>query len=139
MTAPRQSVVNTQPGIGVEGAVAGVGGARIGRFCWSAPPQDADGTNAWVSNIGGSGPVTGFIGREQQALITEYLQDAGMVIPQGFETTVYMGGDFFVVNAGTGPATPGLKAYANFADGSVTFAATGTVTAGGTSTASTIA
>lgn len=152
----RQTVVNTQPGLGVEGdfcdinprftadfgaggAVAAPGGLRIGRFAWAAPPMDADGANASISNLNGSGPVIGFIAREQQGLMTQYLQESGMVIPAGFMCTVFTGGGFFVNNAGSTPALPGQKAYANFADGSVTFAATGTPTAGGTSTASTIA
>jgi hypothetical protein len=152
---PRQTVVNVQPGIGVAGdfastnprftadfgpggAVAGIGGCTVGLFAWANPPTDADGANATITNSG-AGPVIGFIAREQQALITQYLQDAGMTIPAGFMVTVFTGGDFLVVNAGTAPAIPGQKAYANFAGGAATFAATNTPTAGGTSTASTVA
>lgn len=155
MSAARQTVVNTQPGLGVAGdfcdsnprytadfgaggAVAGPAGVMIGLFAWAAPPMDADGASASINNFG-SGPVTGFIAREQQGLMTQYLEEAGMLIPAGFMTTVFTGGGFFVTNAGSLSAVPGQKAYANFNTGAVTFAATGTPTAGGTSTASTIA
>jgi len=53
--------------------------------------------------------------------------------------TLYNGGDFWVVNDGANAAVIGQKAYANFADGKVSFAATGTPTTGATSTSSTIA
>jgi hypothetical protein len=151
----RQTVVNTQPGLGVAGdfadsnprftadfgaggAVAGPNGLTIGLFAWAAPPMDADGASASLNNFG-AGPVTGFVAREQQGLITQYLQDAGMLIPGGFMATVFTGGGFLVTNAGSAPAIPGQKAYANLNTGQVTFAATGTPTAGGTSTASTVA
>ena len=53
--------------------------------------------------------------------------------------TLMIAGDFWVVNSGATEAEFGMKAYANFADGSVTFAATGAPSNGGTSTASTLA
>jgi hypothetical protein len=151
----RQQVTNTQPGIGVAGdfasvnprytllegaggAVAGPEGVTIGNFCWAVTPQDADGAPATINSFG-QGAVAGFVGREQQGLMTQYLQEAGMLIPAGFMVTVYTSGDFFATNAGASPAIPGQKAYANFATGQVTFAATGTPTAGGTSTASSVA
>lgn len=151
----RQSVVNTQPGLGFAGdfcsanprffaqfgaggAVAGAGGLTIGRFCWAVPPIDADGASAWIVNSG-SGVPLGITPRQQQALITTYLADASMVIPQGFEVSVCTDADLFVINDGASPAIPGQKAYADFATGKVTFAATATVTAGGTSTTSMIA
>jgi len=153
--ADRQTVVNTQPGLGVSGdfastnprftllvgaggAVAGPNGVTIGAFCWATTPQDADGAPATINSFG-SGQVAGFVGREQQGLITQYLQDAGMLIPGGFMVTVYTSGDFFVTNSGTSPAVPGQKVYANFANGQATAAATGSPTGGATSTASTIA
>src|SRR5277367_1277065 len=47
------------------------------------------------------------------------------LIPEGLPVALAVQGDFWVVNNGTTEAIPGVsKAYANFADGSVTFAAT---------------
>lgn len=155
MSGGFQTAVNDQPAIGVAGdfadtnpiftvpfgaggAVAGPNGCIVGRFAWAVPPIDADGAPASVNNSG-AGPVTGFIHREQQGLITVYLEDASMTVPQGFQVAVCNGGDFLVKNDGTTAAQVGMKAYANFADGKVTFAATGSPATGGTSTASTIA
>jgi hypothetical protein len=84
--------------------------------------------------------VSGFVHREQQALITSYLQTSSMVVPAGFPMTVMDQGDFWILNSGSGQALPGQKAFANFADGTATFAAAGATQAtGGTSTTSTIA
>jgi hypothetical protein len=97
----------------------------IGRFCWgSFQYSDADNAPA-VVNSTGSGPVLGLIARHQQGLITQYLQSAGMVIPSGFMVTPYSACDMWVRNAGAGANGIYQKAYANFMDGSVTFAATG--------------
>jgi hypothetical protein len=123
---------------GPGGLVAGVAGAIVGRFAWVEPPLDADGTPSVVNNFG-NGQVAGFIHREQQGLITDYLASSGMKVQPGFQTTLMIGGGFWALNTGNTPALPGQKAYANFADGKVTFAATGSPSNGGTSTASTIA
>jgi hypothetical protein len=146
--------VNTQPAPAVEGdfastnprftvdagpggLVAGPSGVTIGRFCWFyAGPFDIDNTPQQVSNQmltaqpNGTTNVTGFIARLQQGLITTYLQASGMLIPAGFPVTVFSGGDFWVKNAGTNAAILGQKAYASFANGTVTFAATATPTTG---------
>ena len=80
------SQVQVQPAIGVEGdfcdsnprftvdagpggMVSGPSGVYVGRFAWAIAPLDSDGTPATVSNSGW-GPVTGFVHREQQGLIT---------------------------------------------------------------------
>jgi hypothetical protein len=104
--------------------VAGVGGVTIGRFCWTAPPQDPDGTNG-VAYSYGTGPVAGFVHREQQGLNTTFLSGAGMTIPQGFMVTAMIAGDYWVVNDGATQALPGMKAYADYATGKVRFGATG--------------
>ena len=146
--------VNTQPSPAVEGdfastnprftvdagpggLVAGPGGVTIGRFCWFyTGPFDIDSTPQQVTNqllatqpLGGTN-VAGLVHRGQQGLITTYLQASGMLIPQGFPVTVFSGVDMFVKNAGTNEAILGQKAYAKFADGTVTFAATATPTTG---------
>ncbi len=146
--------VATQPAIAVEGdfsntnprftvsagpggLVAGPGGVTIGRFCWFNTSQfDPDSTPQQVSNTLGtvspnaSTNVAGLIGRAQQGLITTYLSASGMLIPAGFPVTVFSGGDFYVKNTGTTEALLGQKAYANFLNGAVTFAATAAPTTG---------
>lgn len=151
-----QSRTTVQPAIGVAGdfasanprfsVIAGAGalvcgalGVIVGRFAWaSMQAVDDVGAPSIVDNFG-SGPVTGFVHREQQGLITEYLQESSMLVPPGFPITLMNGGDFVVKNDGPSQALRGMKAYANFADGKITFAATGSPAGGGTSTASTIA
>lgn len=119
---------------GPNGLVAGPGGVVIGKFAWVYPPADADGAPSIVLNQG-VGSVAGFVHREQQGLITTYLALAGMTIQQGFAMGLMTGGDFFCVNAGSSQALPGQKAYAAYADGSVTFAATGSPTQAASTTA----
>ena len=128
-----RATVNAGPG----GLVAGVS-LYVGRFAWTTPPLDPDGT-AQIANSFGSGAVTGFLHREQQGIFTAYLQEATMQVAQGFPITLMSAGGFWVVNSGSTEAQVGNKAYANFSNGLVTFAATGAPTQGGTSTASTIA
>ena len=130
-TNPRSTVL-----AGAGGLVAGAAGVIVGRFAWlnynAADPENAP---IIVSNNfsgiipGGAGTVmpAGFVHREQQGLITSYLQESGMTIPAGFPITVMNGGDVFVVNSGSGAAQVGMYAFANFANGLATFAAGGTV------------
>ncbi|MCC8963764.1 hypothetical protein H8A95_15950 [Bradyrhizobium sp. Pear76] len=151
-----QTAVTVQPAIGIEGdfasanprfsVIAGAGafvcganGVRVGRFAWASDASEDDVGAPAVGNNFGSGPVTGFVHREQQGLITQYLQNASMIVQAGFPLTLMNGGDFVVRNAGNNQAQIGQKAYANFQDGSVRFGPTGTPDSGGTSTASTIA
>jgi len=151
-----QTVTTVQPAIGVEGDfssanprfsviagagafVAGLLGVRVGRFAWASDAAEDDVGGPAVANNFGSGPVTGFVHREQQGLITQYLQESSMVVPSGFGVTLMNGGDFVVKNVGANQALIGQKAYASFTDGSVRFAATGSPDGGGTSTASQIA
>src|ERR1700731_730020 len=123
---------------GPGGLVAGVGGVAVGRFAWTYPPADPDGTPSIVQSFG-NGPVAGFVHREQQALITIYLQDATQFIAQGYEMALMTGGDFWVVNDGTtqaltkGQGQAAMKAYANLSTGKVSFAATGAPTNAATS------
>lgn len=117
---PRASVL-----AGPGGLVCGPSGVTVGRFAWLSN-QFVDQDNApQILNNFGFGPVAGFVGRHQQGLITTYLAEAGMVIPQGREVTAYSAGDFFMLNSGTTYCQPLMKAYANLANGAVSFAATG--------------
>lgn len=118
-TNPRASV------LAGEGAfVAGTGGATVGVFAWA----DANGL---VTNAG-SGAPTGFIHRDMQALITLFLAETSMVIPQGLPVTLHSAGDFWV-KTGT-VATVGQKAFASNTDGTVKTGATGATIAGYTET-----
>jgi hypothetical protein len=125
---PRYSV-DAGPG----GLIAGPSGAIVGRFGWATYPSDGDGAPA-VVNMFGAGLPTGFLHREQQGLITVYLQEASLMVPPGFGVTLMSGGDFWVVNSGASQALPGMKAYADLATGLITFAAPNTVAAGGSAT-----
>lgn len=151
-----QTLVNTQPAPGVAGdfcdanpratvdfgaggAVAGANGVFVARFAWTqAYPLDTNNAPQIVNNFG-SGPVAGFVHREQQGLITRYLDNASQLVPVGFGVTLFSAGGFWVINSGTAEATIGMKAYANFANGLASFAATGSPTTVASGTASTIA
>jgi len=114
---------------GPGGLVAGALGLTVGRFAWWTPPLDPNDAPTVANNFG-AGPVTGFVHREQQGLITTYLADASMVVPQGFGVSLHSGGDFWVKNNGSGEALIGQKAYADFATGKASFAATGSPSTG---------
>jgi hypothetical protein len=122
---------------GPGGLVAGVGGVTIGAFCWSSPPVDPNETNQIAYSFGSGSPI-GFVGREEQGQNSTFLSFAGMTILQGYDVVAYNAGDFWVVNNGTTYCTPGMKAYANFANGLVSFAATGSPSTGASATGSTI-
>lgn len=144
---PFQQQVNVQPAIGVAGdfastnprfsvmadagaLIAGPSGLTVGLFCWAQQaPQSPDSAPTTVNNFApSSGPTTvmGFVHREQQALITTYLAEAGNTVPAGFGVTVMSGGDFLVKNGGTTQALPGQQCFAALATGQALFAATGT-------------
>lgn len=114
---------------GPGGLVAGDAGLYIGRFAWVYPPTDPNGTGKIALNTG-SGVPDGFVHREQQGLITDYLAYAGMQIKPGFMATLMNGGDFWVKNVGATTAQPGMKAWARHSDGEVAFGASGTAPGG---------
>ncbi|RVT95244.1 hypothetical protein EOD42_16800 [Rhodovarius crocodyli] len=107
--------------------VAGPLGVTVGRFVW----VDPSGTTA--TNYG-SGPVAGFIHREQQGLITTFLAESSMLIRPGMPVTVMTGGDFWARSATGGII--GQKVYANYATGVITTGATGSPPSGAVTTAS---
>lgn len=113
------------PGPG--GFVAGLLGVTVGFAAWKAPPTDPDGTNQVINNFG-TGNIVGLVYNDTQALNTIFLSDASMVIPQGLPVAIIQRGDLWVVNNGTTEAQPQQKAYANFANGQLSFAATGATT-----------
>lgn len=151
MSGGFQTQVNTQPAPAVAGdfcdanprftvdagagaIVAGSLGVYVARFAWLSYAE-VDGNSApAIANNFGSGPVDGFVHREQHGLITTYLADASLQVPEGFLVTLFSGGGFWVTNDGAAEALKGMKAYANFADGKITFAATGSAAGGGSAT-----
>jgi len=119
-TNPRATVL-----AGPGGLVCGDAGVIVGRFAWASYQNvDADGAPSVVNNFG-SGIPTGFVHREQQGLIENYLQASTLLVPKGFPITLFDLGDFWVKNNGSTQALPGQKAYANMADGTASFAAAG--------------
>jgi hypothetical protein len=112
--------------------VAGPNGLAVGTFGWADP------TNTFISNTGAGAP-TGFVRRNQQALITAFLGDDTLVIPGGYQVEIFNTGGFWVKNAGATVAAIGQSAYANNATGAVTFAAAGSPPTGGTVTAALVA
>ncbi|MHB1952462.1 MAG: gp53 minor capsid family protein [Sulfobacillus sp.] len=115
--------------------VAGPNGVLIGNFAWIA--SDGFTVNSYAT---GAVPPTGYVHRDQQGLLTEYLQAAGMLIPPGFPVTIMVAGDFLDLIAGGTAAVAGSQCYARYADGalftgSAPAGATGTGSIGSTSTA----
>ena len=112
---------------GPNALVAGVGGLTVGKFAWVDP------SGMFATNYG-TGQPAGFVHRDQQGIITTYLAEYGMLVPEGFPVTVMTGGDFWATC--TTAAQIGQKVYANYANGAVSAAATGTPPAGAVTTAS---
>jgi hypothetical protein len=142
-----QTVVNTQPAPAVEGdfcnknprfsvdagpggLVAGDQGVIVGRFAWLSDEEvDANDAPAIVNNFG-AGPPAGFVHREQQGLITGYLQESSMLIPRGFQMSLMARAGLWARNLGAAEALPNMKVFANFADGTVQFAPAGAALGG---------
>jgi hypothetical protein len=118
---------------GPGGLVTGAAGVTVARFAWLQPsPLDPNGAPMIVNNFG-SGQPAGLVHRSQQALLTIYLAETSMLIPPGFGITLFSGGDMWVKNDGTTEVIYDSFAYANFADGKVSFgAAASGATASGT-------
>ena len=135
---PFQTSVNITQAPAVEGAIAslnprtalpgaagawtaGSGGVTVGRFAWG----DVTATDSVLVNAG-SGAPTCFVANDGLAgMITTYLAEYGMTIPQGFQVPgAYVAGDFWVKNTGAGAAAVGQKAYASITTGQIQFAAT---------------
>jgi len=122
---------------GPGGLVAGIGGVTVGKFAWV---DDADGVT--VHSYGTfTGKPSGFVHREQQGLIVNYLAESSMNVPVGFPVTLHSEGDFWTLVTGSTAATVGATVYANYSNGDITIgsAATGasvTGAMGSTNTAS---
>lgn len=104
--------------------VADTDGVTVGLFAWA----DADGL---VSNAG-SGVPTGFVHREQQGVITIWLAESTMIVPQGLGVTLHNLGDFWAATKTV--ATIGQKVFASNTDGTISTGAAGATIAGSTET-----
>ena len=126
---------------GPGGLVAGAAGVTVGQFAWlSQLSLDPDNAAQIVNSFGANGAIPdGFVSRpDAPAIITVYLADSTMLIQQGGPVPLKSGGDWWCINNGTTQALVGNKAYADFATGKVSFAATGTPSQA-TSTSTTVA
>ncbi len=99
--------------------VAPAGGLVVGNFAWVGPAGQ-------VSQSFVSGWQIGFLGRNEQALITEFLGEYSMVVPEGFMVTLFNGGDFWAYFADG--ATALATVYADEDTGAPQMQATNTVT-----------
>lgn len=108
---PRASVL-----AGAGALVTGANGVTVGQFAWAL--------NGVANNNYAVGGQVGFVHREMQALITAWLGVTSMIVPAGLPITLMEAGDFWGRFAGG--AAVGQKAYASYADGSLSAAAAGT-------------
>lgn len=103
--------------------VAPASGLSVGKFCFVNP---ADGT---VHAAYTSGYQIGFLARNAQGLITAFLAESSMVVPQGFMVTLFDSGEFYAAFPVAAP-TPGVPVYAAMADGTPQVSSTGGVLTG---------
>ena len=122
---PRASVL-----AGPGSLVAGPDGVTVGRFAWATTNGEENISSGevdfynLVSNSGAGAP-SGFVHREQQALITQWLAAATRLIPAGLAVTLHSAGDFWARNGGSAASVVGEKAFADLADGTVVPGAAG--------------
>jgi hypothetical protein len=111
---PRATALSTPGAI-----VTGPNGLTVGAFAW------LDSTGTYASNTG-TGLPAGFVHRAMgDALITIYLAETTMLIPPGFETSLFVAGDFWAKNSGTNTTAINQKVYASYGTGAITTGATG--------------
>lgn len=138
-----QSVINDVQAPGVEGdfastnpfasvlagpgtLVAPKGGLRVGNFFWVGPAGQT--SQSFVA-----GWQIAFLGRNEQALITEFLGEYSMRVPEGFMVVGMNGGDFWAKFAAGGVV--GQNVYADPNDGAPLAGATAPALASGTASA----
>jgi hypothetical protein len=131
---PRASVL-----AGPGSLVAGPEGVTVGRFAWATSNGEENINSGEVDFYNlvantGTGAPTGFVHREQQALITQWLAEATLLIPGGFPVTLHSAGDFWTRNAGGAATTAGQKVFAKLTDGSAVPGAAGASVAGAVET-----
>ncbi len=123
---------------GPGGLIADVAGVAVGRFCWTIPPTDPNGGPQIATQANGAGNVAGFLYNNLQALNTVFLSDGTLVVPQGLPVSLAIQGDWWVKNEGSTYAAIGMKAYAAYGTGAVSFAASGAPLVGAEATGSTV-
>lgn len=113
-TNPFSSVLTAQGGL-----VAPAGGLTVGNFFWVGPAGQT--SQSYVA-----GWQIAFLGRNEQALITEFLGEYTLTVPEGFMVVGMDGGDFWA--AFPGGATAGAQVYADEDTGAPQMQATNSVT-----------
>jgi hypothetical protein len=111
---------------GPGGLVAPAGGLIVGNFAWVGP-------NGQVSQSFVAGWQIGVLGRNMQALITEFLAEGTMIVPEGFMVTLFNEGDYWTDFPGG--ATVGGYVFADPSDGQAVYAPTNSAPTLGTGTA----
>lgn len=113
-TNPFSSITTAQGGL-----VAPAGGLVVGNFFWVGPAGQT--SQSFVS-----GWQIAFLGRNEQALITQFLGEFSLVVPQGFMVVGMDGGDFWAEFANG--ATAGAQVYADVTTGEPQMQTTNSVT-----------
>ena len=105
---------------------AGLLGVTVGKFAWQS--FTALTGLSIVNNYSPTAPAIpdGFVGNEQQALITTWLGISGLVIPTGYPVTLYNRGDFWAKTV-YADAAIGQKVFANLYSGDIYPATAGSV------------
>lgn len=154
MTSPNgfQNVIRSQPGVAEAGdfADANVRATVIagpGMFVAAAFPRspivgnfayfDQAGHSAYGAYYGETTTKVGFVHREQNTVIVDFLAAQAVAIKQGLPVTGYDQGSFWGLFAAG--AAVGQKVFANYIDGSLYAAAAGTSTQTATSSATSLA
>jgi hypothetical protein len=106
--------------------IAPAGGLIVGNFAWVGPLGQ-------VSQSFVAGYQLGFCGRNEQALIVEYLGQATLLIPAGFMVNLLNAGDFWALFPGG--ATVGGYVFADPNDGTPLYSASTSAPTLGTATA----
>jgi hypothetical protein len=100
---------------GAGSLIAGPNGLTVGLFAWINP---SDGVT--VNNYGAGAP-DGFVHRDQQAIITQYLAETSLTLYPGAPATLFNAGGFWAANSGAATTARGQTAYANNSTGQVQF------------------
>ena len=149
-----QKYVNIYPAVGVAGARAsqnpvstvdagqlglraGSQGTYCGAFAWITYAVAGGAGVTGNSTLTGAVP-DGFVWNEMNAVNTVWLEEAGMLVPPGYGTTLVQRGDFWVVNA-YADAAIGQKVFANVFTGAILGAAAGSFPTNEVGTAAVIA
>lgn len=119
LNGAKWTTVNTEEDSFLTGSL----GLTIGRFCW------IDSNDSRVLNNFGAGEPVGFLHRNQQGLITGFLNGSSLTVQKGFNIGIYAKGAFYARNT-EGQSIFGEKVYANLSNGTITTAATGLVIPG---------